>query len=253
MYSYRAWDVHDAMDIRWAFGLPWGDGPGKAFCYLRPLIALVGPESLTVETVAPSLIIFFSKSYFPLIVVWRFGTEWSGDKVTLIFPVVTYGMVCRMHFRFGDKRDMESEVDIGLNIHQTDNKCVRDKEIQWLSGEVLRQITFLGKKNWNICFKTVLITPTEKCSGLPQNSIDIYNDSVTELAKPWIYGSICTKLKARTTVFNHDKVTGNVGVYRPAMTPIRQAKRQNSTGPKWSCNSSTQIQKVCDRLHTITD
>jgi hypothetical protein len=28
--------------------------------------------------------------------------------------------------------------------------------------------------------------------------------------KPWIDGSICAKLKAGTTAFNHDKVTGNM-------------------------------------------
>ncbi|CDQ62704.1 unnamed protein product [Oncorhynchus mykiss] len=44
--------------------------------------------------------------------------------------------------------------------------------------------------------------------------------------KPWIDGSIRAKLKARTTDFNHDKVTGNMTKYRQCSFPsARQSNK----------------------------
>jgi hypothetical protein len=61
------------------------------------------------------------------------------------------------------------------------------------------------------------------------SNIDVYANSVSEFIrkcigdvvpnvtiktipnqKPWIDGSICAKLKARTTTLNHGKATGNM-------------------------------------------
>ena len=64
-----------------------------------------------------------------------------------------------------------------------------------------------------------------------ENNIDVYADSVSEFIrkcigdvvptiktypnqKPWIDGGIHTKLKARTTAFNHGKVTGIMAEYK---------------------------------------
>ena len=81
------------------------------------------------------------------------------------------------------------------------------------------------------------------------NNIDEYADSVSEFIskfigdvvptlsiktfpnqKPWIDGSICAKLKARATVFNQGKVTGNMTKYKQCSDSLRmaikQAKRQ---------------------------
>ena len=64
------------------------------------------------------------------------------------------------------------------------------------------------------------------------DNIDMYADSVSEFIrkcigdvptviiktfpnqKHWIDGSICAKLKAPTTTFNHGKVTGNMTKYK---------------------------------------
>ena len=67
---------------------------------------------------------------------------------------------------------------------------------------------------------------------IASNNIDEYADSVSEVIskcigdvvptatiktfpnqKPWIDGSICAKLKVRTTAFNQGKVTGNMAEY----------------------------------------
>ena len=75
-----------------------------------------------------------------------------------------------------------------------------------------------------------------------ENNIDIYTDMVTEFIrkcivdviptvtiktypnqKPWIDGSIRTKLKARTTAFNHGKVTGNMVEYKQCSYSLRKA------------------------------
>ena len=81
------------------------------------------------------------------------------------------------------------------------------------------------------------------------NNIDVYAGSVSEFIskwigdiipsvtiktfpnqKPWIDGSICTKLKAPTTTFNHGKATGNMTEYKLSsyslLKAIKQAKRQ---------------------------
>ena len=85
--------------------------------------------------------------------------------------------------------------------------------------------------------------------GASENNIDVYADSVSEFIrkcigdvvpmvnikifpnqKPWIDGSIRAKLKARTTAFNHGKVTGNITEYKQCSyslhKAIKQAKRQ---------------------------
>jgi hypothetical protein len=77
------------------------------------------------------------------------------------------------------------------------------------------------------------------------NNIDEYADSVSELIskcigdvvptasiktfpnqKPCIDGSICTKMKARTTAFNQGKVTGNMTEYKQCSYSFRKAIKQ---------------------------
>ena len=45
-------------------------------------------------------------------------------------------------------------------------------------------------------------------------SDDVPTVTITTFQKPWIDGSIRTKLKTRTTAFNHGKVTGNMAEYK---------------------------------------
>ena len=78
-----------------------------------------------------------------------------------------------------------------------------------------------------------------------ENNIDEYTDMVTEFIrkcigdvvstvtiktypnqKPWIDGSIRSKLKARTTTFNQCKVTGNMAEYKQCSYSIRKAIKQ---------------------------
>jgi hypothetical protein len=78
-----------------------------------------------------------------------------------------------------------------------------------------------------------------------ENNINEYMDTVTEFIrkcieevvptmtiktdtnqKPWIDGRICTKLKARTTAFNHGKVTGNMAEYKQFSYSLRKAIKQ---------------------------
>ena len=77
------------------------------------------------------------------------------------------------------------------------------------------------------------------------NNIDEYADSVNEFIskcisdvlptasiktfpkqKPWIDGSICAKLKARTTASNQGKVTGNMTEYKQCSYSLRKAIKQ---------------------------
>ena len=44
--------------------------------------------------------------------------------------------------------------------------------------------------------------------------------------KPWIDGSICAKLKVRTTAFNHGKVTGNMAEYKQCSYSLKKAIKQ---------------------------
>jgi hypothetical protein len=94
-----------------------------------------------------------------------------------------------------------------------------------------------------------------------ENNIVVYTDTVTEFLrkciadvvptvtiktypnkKLWIDCSICTKLKVRTTTFNHGKVSGNMFEYKQCSyslsKAIKQAKLQHSTETKWSRNST---------------
>ena len=73
------------------------------------------------------------------------------------------------------------------------------------------------------------------------NNIEEYADTVSEVIskcigdviptatiktfpnqKPWIDGSFCAKLKARTTAFNQGKVTGNMTEYSVVIPSARQ-------------------------------
>ena len=77
------------------------------------------------------------------------------------------------------------------------------------------------------------------------NNIDVYEDSVRQFIsqcigdgvptvtiktfpnqKRWIDGSICKKLKARTTAFNHGKATGNMTEYKQCSYSLRKAIKQ---------------------------
>jgi hypothetical protein len=44
--------------------------------------------------------------------------------------------------------------------------------------------------------------------------------------KPWIDGSIRSKLKAQTTAFNHGKATGNMTEYKQCSYSLRKAIKQ---------------------------
>ena len=86
---------------------------------------------------------------------------------------------------------------------------------------------------------------TGKCSGQPQRIISFYVDFVSEFIrkcigdvvhtvtikkypnqKLWIDGSIRAKLKARTTAFNHGKVTRNMDEYKQCSYSLRKAFKQ---------------------------
>ena len=41
--------------------------------------------------------------------------------------------------------------------------------------------------------------------------------------KPWMDGSIRTKMKVRSTTFNHGKATGNIAEYKQCSYSIRKA------------------------------
>ena len=77
------------------------------------------------------------------------------------------------------------------------------------------------------------------------NNIDVYSDSVSKFIskcisdvvpiatiktvpnqKPWIDGSIRTKLKARTSAFNEGKATGNMTEYKQCSFSLRKAIKQ---------------------------
>jgi hypothetical protein len=77
------------------------------------------------------------------------------------------------------------------------------------------------------------------------NKIDLYADSVSEFIrmcigevvptvtiksypnqKLWIEGSICVKLKALTTAFNHEKRSGNIAEYKQCSYSFRKTIKQ---------------------------
>jgi hypothetical protein len=62
-----------------------------------------------------------------------------------------------------------------------------------------------------------------KCTGdvVPNVTIKTFRNQ-----KPWIDGSICAKLKARTNAFNHGKVTGNMTEYKQCSYSLRKAIKQ---------------------------
>ena len=78
-----------------------------------------------------------------------------------------------------------------------------------------------------------------------ENNIDLYADSVSDFIrkcigdvvptvtiktypnqKPWMDGGICAKLKARTTAFNHGKMSGNKAEYKQCSYSLRKAIKQ---------------------------
>jgi hypothetical protein len=65
-----------------------------------------------------------------------------------------------------------------------------------------------------------------KCIGdvVPTVTIQTYPNQ-----KPWIDGSIRAKLKARTTTFNHGKVTGNMVDFKQSSHSLRKAISQGKT------------------------
>ena len=92
--------------------------------------------------------------------------------------------------------------------------------------------------NQNLCFKIVLFSWTGICSRVAfEKNIDVYIDSVTELVRKCIEDvvpnvtiedSIRTKLKVRTSAFNHSKVTGNMDKYKQSSYVLRNiSNRQN--------------------------
>ncbi|KAK6305329.1 hypothetical protein J4Q44_G00241090 [Coregonus suidteri] len=81
-----------------------------------------------------------------------------------------------------------------------------------------------------------------------EDSFDVYTDSVTGFIrkciedvvptvmirtypnqKQWVDGSIRAKLKARTTTFNHGKVTGNMDMYKQTSYDLRKASLRKVT------------------------
>ncbi|XP_045570721.1 uncharacterized protein isoform X1 [Salmo salar] len=107
------------------------------------------------------------------------------------------------------------------------------------------------------------------------NNIDVYTDTVAEFKrkcigdvvptvtiktysnqKPWIDGSICAKLEARSTAFNHGKVTGNMVEYKQCSYSLRkaikQAKRQYRDKVESQFNGSD-TRRIWQGPQTITD
>jgi hypothetical protein len=107
------------------------------------------------------------------------------------------------------------------------------------------------------------------------NNIDVYAESVSEFIskcigdvvptvtiktfsnqKPWIDGSIRTKMKARTTAFNHGKATGNLTEYKHCSYSLRkaikQADRQYRDKVESQFNGSDII-RMWQGLQSITD
>ena len=108
-----------------------------------------------------------------------------------------------------------------------------------------------------------------------ENIIDKYMDTVTEFIRkyiadvvpivtiktypnqiPWIDGSICAKLKAQTTAFNHGKVTRNSAKskqcsYSPRKA-VNQAKCQYRDKVESQFNGSD-MRHMWHGLETITD
>ena len=89
-----------------------------------------------------------------------------------------------------------------------------------------------------------------KCIGdvVPKVTIQTYPNQ-----KPWIDGSICAKLKARSTAFNHGKVTGKMVEYHYSLhKAIKQAKRQyrDKVESQFNCSDARQMWQG---LQTILD
>jgi hypothetical protein len=74
--------------------------------------------------------------------------------------------------------------------------------------------------------------------------------------KPWIDGSIHTKLKAQTIAFNHGKVAGNMAEYKQCsyslIKAIKQPKRQYRDKLESQFNGSD-TKRMWQGLQTITD
>ena len=74
--------------------------------------------------------------------------------------------------------------------------------------------------------------------------------------KPWIDGSIRSKLKARTTAFNYGKVTGNITEYKQCNyslhKAIKQAKRQYRDKVESQFNGSD-TRRMWQGLQSIID
>ena len=67
--------------------------------------------------------------------------------------------------------------------------------------------------------------------------------------KPWIDGSIHTKLKAQTTAFNHGTVTGNMAEYKQCSYSLRKAIKQVKYQYRGKVESTAQTRDVCDRVY----
>ena len=93
----------------------------------------------------------------------------------------------------------------------------------------------------------------KKCIGdvVPTVTIKIYPNQ-----KPWTNGSIHTKLKARTTAFNHGEMTENMAGYKQCSysrrKAIKLAKRQYRDRVESQFNGSDTRRKW-QYLQTITD
>ena len=74
--------------------------------------------------------------------------------------------------------------------------------------------------------------------------------------KLWIDGSIRTKLKARTTAYNHSKATRNMAEYKQCSyslcNAIKKAKRQYRDKVESQFNGSN-MRRMWQGLQTITD
>jgi predicted ribonuclease toxin of YeeF-YezG toxin-antitoxin module len=111
--------------------------------------------------------------------------------------------------------------------------------------------------------------------GASENNIDAHANSVSEFIrksigdvvptvtikispnqKTWLDGSICEKLKVRTTVFNHGKATGNMTEYKQCSYSLRKAikqtKRQYRDKVESQFNGSN-MRRMWRGLQTITD
>ena len=107
-----------------------------------------------------------------------------------------------------------------------------------------------------------------------ENNIDEYTDMVTEFIrkcigdvvptvtiktysnqKLWIDGSICAKMKAGTTAFNHGKMTGNMAEYKQCgyslSKAIKQAKCQDRDKVESQFNGSD-TRRMWQGLQSIT-